>query len=494
MVTALLKSGSEELTVRSLALPTPQTTAFQSRCCTSETGGVTGSALLRRRTPRPTGPSGLASTIALITGRTAAHEFFADVARDYPRIARFRAASESVYVLSDPSIINEVMIDQAHSLMKGRALQQAKRIVGEGLLTSEGDFHMRQRRLVQPAFHRDRLARYATDMVAVTKEHESTWTDGRHLDLSSDMSTLTLSIVGRTLFGSDLTGDAEEVGTALTTIIEDMQSNLLFSQDLLLRLPLKRNRRIQESINDLDAVVARQNRAHRNGEDQGDLLSKLVASEDDGTAMDDTQVRDEVMTLLLAGHETTAMALTWTWYLLDQSPAAAESMRAELARVVGDRGPTIDDVADLPYTRGVVHESLRLYPPAWIIGRRALADVHAGGWTIPAGSLIVASQWVMNRHPDYWESPEEFRPQRWLDEHRNFDERAPGQERGAWFPFGWGRRRCVGENFALTEAVLVLASLAQRWAPRPMPGRVVVPEPLVTLRPRGGLPATLVER
>jgi cytochrome P450 len=200
------------------------------------------------------------------------------------------------------------------------------------------------------------------------------------------------------------------------------------------------------------------------------------------------------MTLLLAGHETTAMALTWTWYLLDQNPAAARALHDELARVLAGRAPTITDIADLPYTRGVVHESLRLFPPAWIIGRRALADVRAGEWTIPAGSLIVASPWVVHRHPDYWSSPLAYRPQRWLDEDGNFDESAPGQPRGAWFPFGWGNRRCIGDQFALIEAVLVVASLAQRWTPRPERGRPVLPAPLVTLRPREGLPATLIAR
>ena len=433
-------------------------------------------------------------TIALVTGRRPAHEFFAQVARDYPRIARLRLAGESVYLLSDPDLINEVMLEQARSLMKGRALQQAKRLVGEGLLTSEGDFHMRQRRLVQPAFHRDRLARYADDMVAVTKDHESTWTDGQQVDLSADMSKLTLSIVGRTLFGSDLSADAHDIGQAVSTLFDGLQSNLLLGQDFLLRLPLKRNRRIQASMDELDAVVARVIRTHREQDDQGDLLSMLIASEVDGTTMDDKQVRDEVMTLLLAGHETTAMALTWTWYLLDQNPAAARALHDELARVLAGRTPTITDIADLPYTRGVVHESLRLFPPAWIIGRRALADVRAGEWTIPAGSLIVASPWVVHRHPDYWSSSLAFRPQRWLDEDGNFDESAPGQPRGAWFPFGWGNRRCIGDQFALIEAVLVVASLAQRWTPRPERGRPVLPAPLVTLRPREGLPATLIAR
>ncbi len=444
--------------------------------------------------PKVTGPRGLTATIALVTGRRPAHEFFAQVAHQHPRIARLRLGGETVFLLSDPVLINEVMLDQARSLMKGRALQQAKQLLGEGLLTSEGDFHLTQRRLVQPAFHRDRLARYADDMVTATAEHEASWVDGRHLDLAVDMSALTLSIVGRSLFGSDLSNDARQVGEAVTTLFDGLQSNLLIGQDIMLRLPLKRNRRIQESIAGLDEVVTRVIQAHRKRGDQGDLLSMLIASEVDGTAMDDKQVRDEVMTLLLAGHETTAMALTWTWYLLDQNRAEAALLHDELARVLAGRTPKVDDISELPFTRAVIHEVLRLFPPAWIIGRRALVDVRAGQWTIPAGSLIVASPWVSHRDPAYWTSPLAFRPTRWLDGAGQFDESAPGQPRGVWFPFGWGNRRCIGDQFALMEAVLVLGSLAQRWAPRPDPGRPVLPAPLVTMRPKGGLPATLVAR
>ena len=444
--------------------------------------------------PKVTGPRGFTATISLITGRRPAHEFFAQVAADHPRIARLRLGGETVFLLSDPVLINEVMLDQARSLMKGRALQQAKQLLGEGLLTSEGEFHLTQRRMVQPAFHRERLARYADDMVTATATHEASWVDGQHLDLAADMSALTLSIVGRSLFGSDLSNDARQVGTAVTTLFTGLQSNLLVGQDIMLRLPLKRNRRIQESIAGLDEVVTRVIQAHRELGDQGDLLSMLIASEVDGAAMDDKQIRDEVMTLLLAGHETTAMALTWTWYLLDQNRAEAALLHDELDRVLGGRTPKVDDISELPFTRAVIHEVLRLFPPAWIVGRRALVDVRAGEWTIPAGSLIVASPWVSHRDPAYWQSPLAFRPTRWLDSAGQFDESAPGQPRGTWFPFGWGNRRCIGDQFALMEAVLVLGSLAQRWAPKPDPGRPVLPAPLVTMRPKGGLPATLVAR
>jgi cytochrome P450 len=219
-----------------------------------------------------------------------------------------------------------------------------------------------------------------------------------------------------------------------------------------------------------------------------------VASREDGVGMTDTQLRDEVVTLVLAGHETTAMLLTWTWWLLSTHPDAGDRMRDELDAVLGGDAAGVDDIARLPNTRAVLAESLRLYPPAWTLGRRLLEDVEVDGWRLPRGSQVLASQWVLHRDPRFWDEAGSFRPQRWLSEAGGYDEAAPGQPRGAWFPFGWGNRRCIGDQFALTEAVLVLATLAQRWVPETTIGYDADVSPAVTLRPRHGMPAVLRRR
>jgi cytochrome P450 len=383
--------------------------------------------------------------------------------------------------------------------MKGRALQSAKALLGDGLLTSEGTFHMRQRRMVQPAFHHERLATYAGQMVAEAQAHAAAWRDGAEIEVVSDMSALTLAIVGRTLFGSDLTGDASDVGNALGDVLEGFSQRLGPAAPALARLPLPANRRLEEAGGRLDALVQRLIVEHRAAGDNGDLLSMLIAAQEDGIGMDDRQLRDETMTLVLAGHETTAMAMSWTWWCLAREPRALSALHAELDVVLGGRPPTWDDLPALAVTRATVAEAIRLFPPAWIIGRRLLADVEVGGWTLPRGSLVLASQYAMHRDPASWPSPHAFRPKRFLRRDdatgaRVFDEWAPGQPRGAWFPFGFGTRRCVGDQFAWTEATLILATLAQRWEVVPQPGVPVAPLPAVTLRPGSGIPATLRRR
>ncbi len=453
----------------------------------------------RRDVARPDGPGGLEAMRGL-TGRSRPpHEFFADVSRRFPGVAHTRIAREHVYVLSDPEAILEVFVTHGRDTMKGRALQTAKALLGDGLLTSEGAFHLRQRRLIQPAFHRDRLAAYAGQMVAEAESHAARWRDGEDIETVAEMSALTLAIVGRTLFGSDLTGDAHDVGDALGEVLEGFSTRLGPTASALARLPLPANRRLDEAGARLDGLVQRMIDEHRAAGDTGDLLSMLISAQEDGVAMDDRQLRDETMTLVLAGHETTAMALSWTWWCLAREPRASAALQAELDDVLAGRPPGWDDLAALAVTRATVAEAIRLYPPAWIIGRRLLADTDVGGWTLPRGSLVLASQYAMHRDPSSWASPLAYRPARWLrvDDDSGtqvFDEGAPGQPRGAWFPFGFGTRRCVGDQFAWTEATLVLATLAQHWEVRPRPGAPVAPLPAVTLRPSSGMPATLRRR
>jgi cytochrome P450 len=418
-------------------------------------------------------------------------QFFAQAAQRYPGLAHLKVAGEHLYLVNRPDLVWALLVTNGRSTMKGRALQRAKELLGDGLLTSEGDLWRRQRRLVQPAFHRDRIRGYAHQMVQTTLEHEASWHDGDEIDIAADMSRLTLRIVGRTLFGADLAADSAEVGTAMTEVLEGFQRRMIPGADVLLRLPTPANRRLREAGERLDALVQRIIDEHRAIGDTGDVLSMLLAADVDGATMSDRQVRDETMTLVLAGHETTAMALTWTWYLLSANPAAARLLYRELSDVLGDREPTFDDLSHLHVTTAVFAESMRLYPPAWLIGRRLTADITLEGWTLPAGSLAVASQWVQHRDPQWWDSALAFRPQRWLLPDGRFDERAPGVPKGAWFPFGLGQRVCIGEPFAWAEGPLVLATLARRWAPEHQPGHALGVVPAVTLRPRGGMPMRL---
>ena len=446
--------------------------------------------------PRPRGPRG-APLLRRFLLRGDVPGFFVGLERDYPLVTHLRILGEHAYVINSPDAIVDVFLTHGRMTMKGRGLQGTRAVLGNGLLTSEGETHLRNRRLVQPAFHRDRIAGYARDMVALAEEHGRAWQPGTRVDMQSDMAALTLAIVGRTLFGADLTGDARDVGAALNTMLEGMGNRLLLGPAAL-RLPTPGQRQSLAAAAALDALVQRLIDDHRSTGDTGDMLSMLIAAQEDGIGFDDDQVRDEAMTLVLAGHETTAMTLTWTWLLLARNPAEAAWLHEELDDVLSDGPPAMEDVAHLPRTRAVVAESLRLYPPAWMLGRRLLEDRQIGGdgesWTLPAGSIAIISPFALQRSPRWWDSSLAFRPQRWIDAHGQFSEDAPGQPRGAWFPFGWGNRRCIGESFAWTEAVLVLATLARDWAPTVLPGHEVTPRPAVTLRTSDGLPMTLVRR
>ena len=333
------------------------------------------------------------------------------MAQQHDRIAHVRMASEHVYVLTHPEVVRHVFVTNGRSTMKGRGVQQTKPLLGEGLLTSEGELHRRQRRLVQPAFHHERITLYGEQMVAAARSHEQGWADGRQLDLAEDMAALTLDIVGRTLFGTDLSAHTREVADALTLVMGTFRRRMARGPaGVLDRLPTKANQRTAAGLARLDQVVTDLVTAHRaaaadrpDGAVGDDVLSMLVAARDedgDGSGMSDRQIRDEVMTLVLAGHETTANALTWAWFLLGRDAAARDRLHAEVDALPEE--PRTADVARLPWVRAVVAETLRLYPPAWTIGRRLTEDVTVDQWTLPAGSLTVASQWVLHRDPRWW--------------------------------------------------------------------------------------------
>jgi len=417
--------------------------------------------------------------------------FFTNLARTYGDIVSYRMGGEQMFFVNDPQHIKDIFVTHNKSFMKGRGLQRAKRLLGEGLLTSEGAVHLRQRRLMQPAFHRESVAGYGQTMVAYAERMRDGWVDGRTLDIAAEMNRLTLSVVGKTLFDADVESQAVEVGEALTGVMDTFWMMMLPFADAIERLPVPRLRRARMARVRLDQIIYRMIADRRaSGRDHGDLLSMLLEAqdEDDGGVMTDEQVRDEAMTIFLAGHETTANALTWLWYLVAGAPEVEAKLHEEIDRVLQGRRPTFADVGTLPYVERVVTETMRLYPPAWIIGRRALVDYPIGSYVMPARSIIILSPYVLQRDRRYYADPERFDPDRWTAE---FRARLP---KFAYFPFGGGPRQCIGESFAWMELVLVTATIAQRWKLRLVPGHPVVPQPLVTLRTKHGMRMTVAAR
>ena len=420
-------------------------------------------------------------------------------------VSFFRMGSQPGYFLNHPDFIRDLFVVNAHKFMKGRALQRAKNLLGEGLLTSEGAAHLRQRRMIQPAFHRARIAEYAESMVEFADKMSNAWSDGEVLDIDKEMMHLTLQIVGKTLFSANVEDDADNVGNAMTTVSKLFDFLLLPYSEWLQKLPLPQTGRFNRARATLNSVIyGIIERRRASGEDTGDLLSMLLAArdEEDGRSMTDVQIRDEALTLFLAGHETTSNALTFTWYLLSQNPDKANKLHDELDRVLTveeslpDAGnpqsairnpkskklPTIDDLPNLKYTEAVLAESMRLFPPAWAIGRLALEDHEFGGYKIPKGSLILVSPYIAHRDSRYWDDADQFIPERWESQ----GVKEAGQK-NIYFPFGGGIRRCIGEGFAWTEGILLLATLARKWKLSLMPEQKIGLMPLITLRPKFGM-------
>jgi cytochrome P450 len=415
---------------------------------------------------------------------------FAGLVRDFGDVAGLRIAGQPVVLVSHPDRIRDVLVTHGRLFHKGRGLERAKMLLGEGLLTSEDELHLRQRRLAQPAFHRARIAAYADTMATYAARRAEHWRDGERLDVAREMATYTLAVVGKTLFDADIEGEAHEIGEALSAAIEAFNLSVLPFGELLERLPLPTTLRFRRGRERLDATIYRLIAERRaSGEDRGDLLSMLLLAQDsegDGGTMSDLQLRDEAMTLLLAGHETTANLLAWTWYLLSQHPEAESRLHAEVDAIPSDRLGA-DDLARLPFARAVVSESMRLFPPAWILGRRAMQAYRIGEHEIPKRTIVLTSQWIVHRDPRWWPEADQFRPERWMPGGSALD---PSRPKFSYFPFGAGTRVCIGEQFAWLEGTLALATIARRWRLRLVPGSRVVPQPIVTLRVRGGLPMT----
>src|SRR5215472_4197504 len=415
--------------------------------------------------------------------------------RQYGYVVGMRFVFSPAYLVYHPDSVKHVLQENHRNYNKDVLTYKLFRpFLGLGLVTNDGDSWLHQRRLIQPAFHRKRLATYGTLMTGATVALLERWQTRAEgdapLEITEEMMRLTLSIVGQALFSMDLSHETSTVGPAVTTLVK-LLGNYLYAPFPPLSIPTPRNRHMLAAQRELDQVVnSIIARRRQQNVDTGDLLSMLLLARDEetGQGMNDRQVRDEVMTLLNAGHETTANALVWTWYLLSQHPEVERRLYDELDQVLDGNLPTIEHLPDLKYTRMVIEESLRLYPPFCVISRKAIADDELGGYHIPANSMILVSPYATQHHPDFWPDPERFDPERFTPEHEAV------RPHYAHFPFAGGPRLCIGSNFAMMEAQLVLATIAQRYRLRLVPGHTVEPQMLVTLRPKYGLPMTIHRR
>jgi cytochrome P450 len=405
-------------------------------------------------------------------------------------LVRFRFGWLTGHLAAHPDHVRHILVEHARNYDKQtRGFEKVRLILGQGLLTSEGELWRRQRRIAQPAFHRDRIEALAPVMTRAAEDLARDLAPlaarGEVVDVAARMMRVTLRIAGETLLSSDVTADADVVGRAVSLLLQEANERIMALVDLPFDWPTPRNVRAKKALDSLDAIVQRTIEERRRMQQKpNDLLTLLMDARDDetGERMSDRQLRDEVMTIFLAGHETTANAMVWTLHLLSKHPEAARKLRAELRDVLGGRAATAADVPKLVYTTRVIKESLRLFPPAWIIGRRAIADDTLDGRLIPRGSLVFVSPWVTHRHPDFWDNPEGFDPDRFTPE------RFASIPRYAYAPFGAGPRICIGGGFAMLETAILLGTLAQSIRFDLIPGREPELDPSITLRPRGGLP------
>ncbi len=401
----------------------------------------------------------------------------------YGSISHYRLGPNHIVFLNDPEYIREILINQAGSFIKERTQRRMKILLGEGLITSEGEQHMRARRIAAPAFHRQRIAAYGDMMSARAATMREEWQPGVEIDAVSEMMRLALQVVARTIFDTDVTEDVQTINTEVNAIM-DLYNFLIAlpKAEALLHLPIPGLMRFKRARKRLDAVVHRmidERRSLGSEYDHGDLLSMLLNSRDeerDGSKLNDEQVRDEVTTIFLAGYETVANALAWTWLLLAQNPDAEAKMHAEIDRVLEGRLPTLADVPQLRYTEMVLSESMRLYPPAWAMGRQATQAIELGPYRLPAGTYFFFSQYIMQRTAERFPDPLRFDPERFTPEAK------AARPKFAYFPFGGGSRQCIGESFAWMEAILLTATIAQKWRLRLVPGQRIEVQPKITLR------------
>lgn len=422
----------------------------------------------------------------------------------FGRAAHYRVLLHDVVVLREPSDIHEVLIEKNASFGKDRTQKRMKILLGEGLITSDGETHKRGRRIAAPAFHRQRIQRYASQIVEHAEMLSAAWQAGRPLDVAAEMMRLALQITALTLFDTEVTPEIQVINEQVNVVM-DLYNFLvaLPRAEMLLDSPLPPMRRFRKAKAQLDKVVdgmVEARRAESAGpgklEERGDLLSMLLAARDEGDEGDEgdrrgltaDELRDQVLTLFLAGYETVANALTWTWLLLGQNPEAEHRLHAELDAVLAGRSPGLDDLPRLEYTSMVLAESMRLFPPAWAMGREVLEDVSIGPYRLRKGTMVFFSQYMVHRDPRWFPDPLAFRPE------RHTKEAKAARPRFAYFPFGGGGRQCIGESFAWMEATLVLATIARRWRIQIEPGQRIELQPKITLRPKNGVKGIVLPR
>ena len=428
---------------------------------------------------------------------------FQHLAKTFGSVSHYKLGGSNIVFINDPELIREILVTKASAFIKERTQNRMKILLGEGLITSEGEFHMRQRRIAAPAFHRQRIQAYAGIVVERAAAMRANWKPGQTFDMSAAMMELTLEIVARTLFATDVTAEIREINDEVNVIMRLYNYLIALPRaESYLRWPIPGLIRFRKARARLDAVVYRMIAERRAlNEDRGDLLSMLLAARYEGEGitgerkatveqggMSDRQLRDEVITIFLAGYETVANALTWTWYLLSENPAAAEKMQEEIDDVLRGRLPTLDDLPRLRTTEMVFAEAMRLYPPAWAMGRQSTQIVEIGPYRLPAGTYFFFSQYILQRSEQFYPEPLRFDPERFTPEQK------AARPRFTYFPFGGGSRQCIGEAFAWMEGVLTLATLAQRWQFRMVPGQAVDVQPKITLRPKFAMMMVAGER
>jgi cytochrome P450 len=442
------------------------------------------------RSGLPPGPKGTIVGGNSRQFRAALLNFLLETAREYGPLASFRIGPRRVFLASGPELIEQVLVTDAKRYIKHFGARAFKPVLGNGLVTSEGAFWHRQRKLIQPAFLKIRVQSYGPIMAELTDQMLDSWSPGKSVQIDYEFEALTSKIALKTLFDLEDAGDRQRFSGTLKLAFELMNVRLRRIFKLPLWVPTPANLRLRGAVGELDRTVEGFIASGRSRRDVGDdLLSRLlVAQHEDGTRMSDLQLRDEAMTLYLAGHETTALTLAWSWYLLSQNPNVENKLVSEWQHVLAGATPTADQLHRLPYTAAVIAESMRLYPPVYVIGREATDDLELGGYRVKRGYTVLMSQWVNHRDPGYFPEPEEFRPERWEN---GLAKRIP---KFAYYPFGGGQRLCVGSSFALMEAAIILAAVGQRYRFTLDPDAVIGIKPQITLLPANGIPATLERR
>lgn len=447
--------------------------------------------ILRRGRNSPPGPS---SWLFLLNGRKFMKNranYLLSLHKTYGDIVRARIGLYEIYLINQPHLVKEALSNR-DGFVKTPATRFLSVILGNGILVSEGDFHKRQRRLIQPAFDKDRFDLYGKTMTEAAARMAGRWRNDKCIELHTEMVRLTQEIIANTLFHAGTEDEYERVSRSLSSVLPIVNRIGDPLEPIKRHLPLAKTRRLRQSRRELDELIyGKIKDARSRREDSGDLLSMLVMAQDaegNGKGMTDEQIRDEALTIYLAGHETTALGLTWTLYLLSQHREAEAKILHELETVLDGRIPRYRDLPRLSYTRSVITEALRLYPPVYLIGRITKNDWNVGDYVVPKGKYVFISPYTMHRNEKYFPDPERFDPERWTPEE------IENRPKFSFFPFGGGSRICIGEAFAWMKMILVLATVLPRWSFELLPGQTIRLEPLVTLRPKKGIEVKLIER